>query len=144
MKKLAILIIFLLTIHLSFAQILKPVKFDYSIVKKGSDLYEIHIKTRIEPHWHVYSVNNPDGGAQATVIKIKEGKVIGKVHEQGKIVSIHDAQFNVNQKYFENSVDFVETVKIKGLKTISGTIEYMVCNDHQCLPPKEVEFKIKI
>jgi len=25
-----------------------------------------------------------------------------------------------------------------------GAVEFMVCNDHQCLPPKEIEFAIDV
>jgi hypothetical protein len=31
-----------------------------------------------------------------------------------------------------------------GAKKISGNIVYMVCNDKQCLPPKDVAFDIKL
>lgn len=144
MRKLFLLFILAFVISAGNAQILNPVKFDYSVVKKGGDSYELHIKTKIEAHWHVYSVNNPEGGAQGTIVKVKQGKATGKIKELGKMISVHDAQFNVNQKYYENSVDFVQVVKGKNLKVISGTIEYMVCNDRQCLPPKEVEFKVKM
>lgn len=144
MRKIYLLFILAFILNVANAQILNPVRFDYSVVKKGTDSYELHIKTKIEPHWHLYSVNNPEGGAQATVVKLKQVKALGKVKEVGKLISVHDAQFNVNQKYFENTVDFVQTVKGKNIKVVSGTIEYMVCNDRQCLPPKEVEFKVKL
>ncbi len=144
MRKIGLFFLLATTLNFASAQILNPVKFDYSVVKKGADNYELHIKTKIEPHWHLYSVNNPEGGAQATVVTIKQAKAVGKVKELGKLISVHDAQFNVNQKYFENAVDFVQTVKGKNLKVVSGKIEYMVCNDRQCLPPKEVEFKVKM
>lgn len=135
----------LLTINISFAQILNPVTFNYSVVKKGNNLYEVHIKAMIEPKWHIYSVKNPDGGAQPTEIKINEGKVIGPVKEKGKMKTEFEKEFKVNQKYFENSVDFIQLIKLKpGNKKITGTINYMVCNARQCLPPKEVEFKIKM
>ena len=98
----------------------------------------------IEPKWHIYSVKNPNGGAQATGIKIKEGKVIGALKENGKLKTIFEKEFNVNQKYFESSVDFVQLVRLKKGYKITGTINYMACNDRQCLPPKEVEFKIKM
>lgn len=127
------------------AQILNPVSFNYSVVKKGADLYEVHVKAMIEPKWHIYSVNNPEGGAQPTEIKINDGKVVGAVKEKGKMKTIFEKEFGVNQKYFEGTVDFVQLVKLKpGNKKITGTVNYMVCNDRQCLPPKEVEFKIKM
>lgn len=144
MKKLLFTLVTLFTITASYAQILNPVTFNYSVVKKGNDLYEVHVKAMIEPKWHIYSVKNPNGGAQATGIKIKEGKVIGALKENGKLKTIFEKEFNVNQKYFESSVDFVQLVRLKKGYKITGTINYMACNDRQCLPPKEVEFKIKM
>ena len=145
MKKIFFTLITLLVLSGSYAQILNPVTFNYSVVKKGNDLYEVHVKAMIQPKWHIYSVNNPDGGAQATEIKINDGKVVGMVKENGKLKTMFEKEFNVNQKYFESSVDFVQLIKLKpGNKKISGTVNYMVCNDRQCLPPKEVEFKIKM
>ena len=144
MKKLLFTLVTLFTITASYAQILNPVTFNYSVVKKGNDLYEVHVKAMIEPKWHIYSVKNPNGGAQATGIKIKEGKIIGALKENGKLKTIFEKEFNVNQKYFESSVDFVQLVRLKKGYKITGTINYMACNDRQCLPPKEVEFKIKM
>lgn len=145
MKKLIFTLFTLFTLAASYAQILNPVAFNYSVVKKGNDLYEVHVKAMLQPKWHIYSVKNPDGGAIATEIKLNEGKAIGAVKENGKLKTAFEKEFNVTQKYFENSVDFVQLVKLKpGNKKITGTINYMVCNDRQCLPPKEVEFKIKM
>ena len=145
MKKLLFTLFTLFTLCASYAQILNPVTFNYSVVKKGNDLYEVHVKAMIEPKWHIYSVNNPGGGAQATEIKINDGKTVGVVKENGKMKTTFEKEFNVNQKYFESTVDFVQLIKLKsGNKKISGTVNYMVCNERQCLPPKEVEFKIKM
>jgi thiol:disulfide interchange protein DsbD len=134
-----------LSVSFSFGQILNPVKFDYSVVKKGTNLYEVHLKTLLEPRWHIYSVSNPEGGAEATVVNVTEGNAVGKTKEKGILKSSFDKEFQVNQKYYEKSVDFIQLVKITpGSKKITGNITYMVCNDKQCLPPKEVEFKVKL
>ena len=145
MRKTIFTIFTILIATISFGQILNPVKFDYSVVKKGSNLYELHLKTSLEPKWHIYSVSNPEGGAEATVVKVTEGNAVGKTKEKGTLKSIFDKEFQVNQKYYEKTVDFVQLVKTNpGSKKISGNITYMVCNDKQCLPPKEVEFKVKL
>ncbi|MEJ7821426.1 MAG: protein-disulfide reductase DsbD domain-containing protein [Chitinophagaceae bacterium] len=145
MKKLIFTLFALVTIIGSYAQILNPVTFNYSVVKKGTNMYEVHVKAMLQPKWHIYSVKNPDGGAIATALKIIDGKVVGAVKEKGKLKTSFEKEFNVNQKYFESSVEFVQLVKTKpSTNKISGSINYMVCNDKQCLPPKEVEFKIKI
>ncbi len=145
MKKLFFTLITLLFLSTSFSQILNPVKFNYTAVKKGLNQYEVHIKTSIQPRWHIYSVRNPEGGAQATEIKIKSVKTIGAVKETGKMLTGFNKDFNVNEKYYENAVDFVALVKTTpGAKKLLGTIEYMVCNDRQCLPPKEIPFEVKL
>jgi hypothetical protein len=144
MKKLFFTLVTLFTLFAVHAQILNPVQFNYSIVKKGTDLYEVHVKAVIEPKWHIYSVKNPDGGAQATEIKINDAKAVGAIKEVGKMKTTFEKEFKVNQKYFESTVDFVQLVKLKNPNKVTGTVTYMVCNDRQCLPPKDVEFKIKM
>ena len=63
---------------LSFGQILNPAKFNYSTVKKGNNQFEIHIKASVDPKWHIYSIYNPDGGAQATALTFSNAKAVGK------------------------------------------------------------------
>jgi hypothetical protein len=145
MKKLIFTLLSAFIIHTSFAQILSPVKFSYSSIKKGTNQYEVHIKTSVEPKWHIYSMYNPDGGAQATAVNFTNGKSVGKAKESGKLKTIFEKEFKVDQKYFEQNVDFIQMVKVApGTKKVSGTIEYMVCNDKQCLPPKTVAFDIAL
>jgi hypothetical protein len=47
---------------------------------------------------------------------------------------------------YSDKVQWVQTVKVKGgIKTnISGTIEYMVCDDSHCLPPTKKSFDLKL
>jgi Disulphide bond corrector protein DsbC len=145
MKRIIFTILSAFILHTSFAQILNPVKFSYSTVKKGNNQYEVHIKTAVEPKWHIYSIFNPDGGAQATALTFTNVKSVGKAKEAGKMQTVFEKEFKVNQKYFEQNVDFIQTVKVSpGTKKVSGTIEYMVCNDKQCLPPKTIAFDIAL
>jgi Thiol:disulfide interchange protein DsbD, N-terminal len=145
MKRIVFILIAAFTVNASFAQILNPVKFSYSAVKKSSNQYEVHIKTSVDPKWHIYSIYNPDGGAQATALTFTNAKSVGKAKEAGKMKTIFEKEFSVNQKYFEQKVDFIQTVKVEpGTKKVSGTIEYMVCNDRQCLPPKTIAFDIAL
>ncbi|MBA2250765.1 MAG: sugar transporter [Chitinophagaceae bacterium] len=145
MKKLFFTLLTLFIFSVSFGQILNPVKFNYKAVKKTSNQYEIHIKASLEPKWHIYSIKNPEGGAQATEIKFKSVNSLGTIKEAGKMKTGFNKEFGVNEKYFESAVDFVQLVKITpGTKKVSGSIEYMVCNDKQCLPPKEIAFEISL
>jgi Disulphide bond corrector protein DsbC len=145
MKKIFFTVLTALLVHFSFGQILNPAKFNYTTVKKGSNQFEIHIKASVDNKWHIYSIYNPDGGAQATALTFTNAKPVGKAKEVGKLKTIYEKEFKVNQKFFEEKVDFVQTVRVQpGTKQVSGTIEYMVCNDIQCLPPKTVAFDISL
>jgi hypothetical protein len=41
-----------------------------------------------------------------------------------------------------NQVDFVQVVAVKGKAAtkVKGSVEFMVCDDHQCLPPRDWDF----
>jgi thiol:disulfide interchange protein DsbD len=54
--------------------------------------------------------------------------------------------FGVDVKYFSGKVDFVQLVKLKSkAKTnFTGSVEFMVCNDQQCLPPATQKFSIAL
>ncbi|TSA66050.1 MAG: hypothetical protein D4R41_00075, partial [Sediminibacterium sp.] len=51
-----------------------------------------------------------------------------------------------NVLYYADQVQFVQTITVKGnIKTnISGSVNYMVCDDSQCLPPTTKSFDIKL
>ncbi len=143
MEKIFFTVLSTFIIQASFGQILNPVSFTYSTVNKGNNQYEVHIKTTVDPKWHIYSVNNPEGGALPTDMVFTNAVKIGKVKEVGKVKTIFEKEFKVNQKFYEDKVDFVQLVKLlPGNKKISGSIEYMACNDRQCLPPKKTSFEI--
>jgi thiol:disulfide interchange protein DsbD len=70
----------------------------------------------------------------------------GKPKEAGEMHKKHEEVFGVDVFYFKEKVDFVQVVKLKASsKTkLSGSLEYMACNDEQCLPPATVPFSIAL
>ncbi|HRH60808.1 MAG TPA: protein-disulfide reductase DsbD family protein, partial [Chitinophagaceae bacterium] len=107
------------------------------------------ITATIDKPWHLYSQTTPDNGAQPTEFTFKTNPLLiltGIPKEVGKMVQKHEEVFNADVKYFEGTVQFVQTVKLKSaVKTnISGTVKYMICNDNMCLPPKKVSFDLKL
>ncbi len=56
----------------------------------------------------------------------------------------YEQVFEVNTKYYEETVNFVQIVTLKSkVKTnIKGSIEFMACNNEQCMPPKKESFSI--
>ena len=62
------------------------------------------------------------------------------------MVKKNEAAWGHDVKYYEKTVDFVQVVKLKtNVKTsLAGKVEFMVCNDQQCLPPADVDIKVNI
>jgi thiol:disulfide interchange protein DsbD len=128
------------------AQIKDPVKWSASSKKKG-DSYEVVLTATLPKPWHIYSQKTE--GAVPISFKFNKNPLLtfqGNVKEVGKLKSEYDKLFDATVKYYADKVDFVQTVKVKGnLKTNVGvTVEYMTCDDHQCLPPTKKTFNVAL
>ena len=134
---------------LAFAQIKNPVQWSYSSKKIDATTYEVHLTAALDNGWHMYSQTTPDGGPVATVISFAKNPLVtidGSAKEVGKLEQRHEDLFGVDVKQFSTRVDFVQVVKLKGkAKTsLNGTVEYMTCNDHECLPPTTQKFSLAL
>jgi hypothetical protein len=149
MKQLVSLILVVLLTSQAFCQVKNPVKWSFAAKKIDQVSYEVSLTATVDPGWHVYSQTTPDGGPSATVISFTQNPMIvldGPVKEVGKLEQKYEELFGVNVKQFSNKVTFVQTVKLKGkAKTaINGSIEFMSCNNKECLPPSNQKFSISL
>jgi DsbC/DsbD-like thiol-disulfide interchange protein len=133
----------------SFAQIKEPVKWSFSSTKKDASTYEIRMTATIDNGWHIYSQTTPDGGPVPTSIEFVKNPLLtldGKVKEIGKLEQRHEPLFGVDVKQYSNKVEFVQIVKLKSkAKTVvNGSVEFMTCNDQECLPPGREKFSITL
>jgi DsbC/DsbD-like thiol-disulfide interchange protein len=149
MKRMVALFVFVSFSTISFSQVKTPVKWNFSSKKIGASTYELHLTATLDHGWHTYSQTTPDGGPIATSIAFTQNPLVliqGQSKEVGKMEQRHEDLFGVDVKQFSNKVDFVQTVKLKGkVKTsLNGTVEYMTCNDHECLPPTKEKFSVAL
>jgi hypothetical protein len=125
-----------------------PVQWETTVKKISNNVYEVHVKALIESSWHLYSQTTPPGGPLPSEIVFSKNPVAnfdGAVKEMGELKKEHSEVFGVDVLYFNNTVDFVQRITTRGIKTnISGTVKYMVCNDKQCLPPKTIPIQVKL
>lgn len=148
MKKiLFILSLILISVNVK-AQIHDPVKWDTSIEKVSENEYDLIIKATIESGWHLYSQNVPENGPIPTSFNFTESKdyeLAGKTKE-GEGHEVYDNVFEMKIKYFGDEAVFKQRIKTLTDKafTIEGSLEFMVCDDTNCLPPTEVEYSFKI
>jgi DsbC/DsbD-like thiol-disulfide interchange protein len=148
MNKALILLFFLFAPIVLKAQILKPVKWSYASRRISNSEAVIFLKANIDNGWHVYSQNIGKDGPTRTVFKYIHSSnftLNGKTIEPTPI-SHFDKVFNMQIGYFEHQVIFQQKIKLRssGQIMVRGTIEYGTCNDHECLPPEDIEFSIPI
>lgn len=145
MKKLLFPFVLLLFAVAVQAQIQDPVKFNSELKILAADEAEVVFTAAINKGWHVYSTDLGDGGpisATFNVEKISGAEVVGKLKPVGKEISTFDKLFEMKVRYFENTAQFVQKLKLTGgAYQIEGYLKYGACNDENCLPPTQVPFK---
>ena len=145
MKKLLFPLFLLLFAVALQAQIQDPVKFKSELKTLAAGEAEVIFTAAIDKGWHVYSTDLGDGGpisATFNVEKISGAEMVGKLKPVGKEVSTFDKLFEMKVRYFENTAQFVQKLKLTGGDyQIEGYLEYGACNDENCLPPTQVPFK---
>ena len=145
MKKSIFSILLLLFAVVVQAQIQEPVKFKSELKTLQAGEAEVVFTGTIDKGWHVYSTDLGDGGpisATFNVESISGAELVGKLKPVGKEVAAFDKLFEMKVRYFENTAQFVQKLKLtSGEYKVEGFLEYGACNDENCLPPTQVPFK---
>lgn len=131
------------------AQIQDPVDWTYSVKKVSANTYTFTATATIDGDWHMYSQTTGKGGPVPTKINFKNNPLVTKVgttKEVAKVKQVYDEIFKTNVRYIGETATYIQTLKVRGgVKTnIAGTVEYMVCDDRQCLPPSKKTFDLKL
>ena len=132
-----------------FAQIQNPVKWTYSVENNGKEEATLVIKASIDKGWHLYSQFIGEGGPVPTSFRFDKSNnysLVDKVTEIPKAKPIFDEIFGMQVAWFEKTATFKQKIKVTSNKDfkLSGALEFMVCDDKQCLPPEEVEFTFDV
>jgi hypothetical protein len=126
---------------------LNPVNWSYEARKKTTNTYDVIITADIAHPWHLYSQHNGKGPASTSFVFKTNPLIekIGRVNEEGKLEKNSDKSLGEILSY-SGKVQFVQTVKVKGniSTNVSGTIQYLVCDDSHCLPTQKKSFDLKL
>ena len=130
------------------AQETNPVTWSFFSEKTGTQEYTITYSADVIPGWYIYSQHTDPSGPIPTGFYANENpaiELIGSVTEEGKKKEGFDSLFEVNVIKFSGLVLFRQKIKLKeGAANLTGYLEFMACDNEQCLPPQEVEFDIAI
>lgn len=149
MKKLYIFF-FLTVVSLTsvFSQIHDPIKWTTEVKKISETEYDLISTATIDSGWHLYSQEVPEDGPIPTFFEFQENshyKSIGGVKEDDGITEL-DPVFEMVITYFENKANFTKRIELTGDQgtTVTGEVEFMVCDDTNCLPPTYVDLVFEI
>ncbi len=149
MKRFFLFVCLILVIgtHL-FAQILEPVKWNFTSKQDGQDATLI-FNAEIEEGWHLYDTRLPEGGPVKTSIHYSDSSLfdlVGELNKDPQPTEVFDKNFNLTLRYFTKQVVFTQKIRLKKSEKyeIKGFVEFMSCNDETCTPPAETEFNFKI
>ena len=145
MRKLLAILVLVLACVSTNAQMMDPVHFTTQLKELKNGEAELIFKATIDAGWHVYSTGlGNDGPISASFNKVKmEGaETVGKLQARGNEIKQFDKLFEMEVRYFEKAVTFVQKIKFTKPKyDIDCYVEYGACNDQSCLPPSEAVFK---
>jgi thiol:disulfide interchange protein len=131
--------------NVTTAQIKNPVKWKSELRHIENDLFELTFTANIQKNWNVYSMylENEDGPIATTINfdQEKSFKLQGKAREEGKKKEGFDPIFEMNVVKFSDKYTIIQRLEIKDYnKAVSGYLNFMTCDDEECLPPTDVEF----
>jgi thiol:disulfide interchange protein DsbD len=132
-----------------FGQSNKQVQWNFTTKKINETTYEVHMTATVNGDWHLYAQNVGVEGPIPTSFTFNKNPLVvldSKIKEEGNLVKKKEQVWGGVVNYYESKVNFVQVVKLKSnVKTnLAGKVEFMVCNDSQCLPPSTVDFKVNI
>ena len=122
--------------------ILTPISWSFTQKKMEEGLYELTFTANMDAGWNIYSQHTEDDGPIPTSFIFTEGDHFqkdGLASETGKKKEGIDPIFDVNViKFVESPVVFTQKVKVLDpSKPVKGFIEYMTCNEENCIPFEE-------
>ncbi|MDR0427962.1 MAG: thioredoxin family protein [Dysgonamonadaceae bacterium] len=121
-----------------YAQMQHPVKWNYYINEKS----EIIFTASVDNGWHLYTMDIPPGGPLPTSFvfeTINGAELDNKVTTLAEIITSFDKLFDMDISWYKDNPTFTQKLRITNPDRflIEGYIDYMSCNDENCIPNKE-------
>jgi thiol:disulfide interchange protein len=142
-------IFFLILVLPVFALAQNPARWSLESGAKGKSLkqgekFKAALKAEIEDGWHLYALEQPDGGPVPTTVKVGENVpfILEEKVTTPTPVTKFDPNFNIDTKFFEKRAQFNLPLQASAdAKTddLAINVRFQLCNDTLCLPPKTVK-----
>ena len=124
------------------------IKWSQSVKDNGAGKYTLIATASIENGWHLYDLEQRNGGSTATTIQFSapDGVVFdGTLREATEPKRLFDKTFGMEIGYFEHRAAFEQDITLTAPSaTITASIDYMVCNDNVGCVPADAELVYNI
>ena len=144
MKPLATLLLLLTTLATTpaFAAAKSPLHWTAKpLTAKPGTRATLTVTGQIDPGWHLYALEEPDGGPIATVVGLTDGDPADLINvTEDKPTTLTDPLYNLPTHFFRDTVNFTLHLKLDkslppGPTALHVQIRFQSCNDKLCLPP---------
>jgi cytochrome c biogenesis protein CcdA len=147
MKKIFLILAILVGYQVS-GQLIDPIKWNFSSIQTGDEV-KLMFRATMDKGWHLYDINLPEGGPISTGFIFEDSTLIefdGELQKSPLPVEKFDKTFEMNLRYFSDSVVFTQNVKLKkpGVGQIRGYVTFMGCDEESCLPPNDAPFSFPV
>ena len=118
-----------------------PVSWSQEVKQISDQEFELILRAKIEPGWHVYSQHTPDGGALPTEFTFEGAgeafELVGPTTESETQTAFSDI-FEVDETFFKEKAEFRQQIKRldPGLSQVRLDLFYQVCKE-VCIPVDE-------
>jgi thiol:disulfide interchange protein DsbD len=122
-----------------------------TVSSKPGGTFIVYLTAKIEAGWHLYSLDQPEGGPKPTRITVPSEQVF---EQSGTIESpepnrAHDENFGMETEFFKESVTFTLPLRVAekapaGQHKLQVQVRFQTCNDQLCLPPKTVKLELTV
>ncbi len=147
MKKIFFIILTLFVSCAIRAQIQTPVKWEINCGEINADnTITVTFKADIDKGWHIYGMHMPEDGPIPTTFRFTEKKNVrlsGEVEADKKEECGNDPMFAMELCEYEGVVTFSQKVQLEKKEdgyTLNGYVEFMACNNSNCLSPTKEKF----
>ncbi len=133
----------------STTKILAPVKWTFRSEKKSEGEYVVIAQGTIDKGWHIYGQGqHKEAGPTPTSLILEDNPAFTKeglpADRSSVRITVHDPFFNLDLEEFKDDILLSQPIKASKPVIISGSLEYMACDESKCLPSEFIEFKIDL
>jgi hypothetical protein len=137
---------FCLVLHILSGQT-NPVKWSFEVTETKDGHYKLIAEAKIEKNWKIYGLEELEDGpipTSITIEKLNGAELMGGITEEIRGKISFDEHFGLDIVSYADKARFAHTFKKTASKAeISGYVTFMCCDAKKCLPPTDVDFKLK-